>query len=1075
MTEITASRWSSGSAGGSVCRGVCVILRQLAVFTAAVGVVLAANPPINVIVSSEAAPPGATVQIKLYLAQPKAVDVGEIALTLDPKVFGPVTAIATFSGTGDACGYAFIKGNSVDIHFASVSATAGDVAGLPLVVITVPTLATAAPGTKTIVTADPSGSKWKDIAGIVYPVTVTPGTVTLGGTLSVRMVSPGAGLLPAQSVVHVAGSGFTASTTVDVAGVSVASVALVGPQQIDLTLGAPADMGGKRVTVSDPGGARVDFFAAPPAAPLGTSQIGDFDGALPLFPMVSYKAGITGFLPDPGGFWIALQNPNSTPVNAVLQLNGLPFFGVKEVIPITIPAGGSFSKAPSYTEVSRDDIFRVFASAPLRMLYLEHPDQAFVYLADKLVPLMPTTASPLTVLFEPSHIEWTWQTGTTSPQPQTVAVGQSQFPLTQLGANFTVSVATSAGGNWLSVTPSSASFTCASSAPGTTPVCSSATISVSADPVSLAPGIYRGTITATPVSSEQPVVPSTIDVALTVTSFPIFHMIVDTATSLYTEPGAIPVLSKTFAVTPDMLGTPFTLSARTSSGVNWLSATSAGAPAQVTVSADPGNLLPGTYAGVVTAQGPRGILVIETTLAVFGGGSQLQSYGTPVFSAAPNGAPPPAQTVNVFAQCQFDCPPDGAPADLTLITGVSTISGGNWLHATPSTGGNVVINADPSEIFVPGIYTGVVSVSSVATTPTEIAVALVVRSGPASALAATPSSISVTGQFNGVSPLGQICVTTGFTVVPVSATALTSNGGNWLSVSVDGTPTPTCGINASLDASHLAPGTYRGTITLSVSGQSLNVPVVVNFTSDSPSFDPDAGPPALGSVLSAASAIAGAIAPGEIITIHGLEIGPSSPLGMTLDGQGKVATNLNGVQVLINGNAAPLIYASASQINAIVPYEVAGQNTATVQLLYDGGSGTWGVPVVPAAPAIFTVDETGAGPAAVLNQDNSINSPAMPAARDSVIQIFATGIPVAGAITGTITPALNPNGAPPLSVSIGGVNAPVIYAGPAPGAPAGLFLLKVTVPPAAVTGVAVSLTLSVGAVQSQAGVTISVK
>ena len=62
----------------------------------------ATTPNLNVIVSGETAPPGATMQIKLSLEKPAAVSSGELALDLDPAGFGPVTAIATFSAVGDA-------------------------------------------------------------------------------------------------------------------------------------------------------------------------------------------------------------------------------------------------------------------------------------------------------------------------------------------------------------------------------------------------------------------------------------------------------------------------------------------------------------------------------------------------------------------------------------------------------------------------------------------------------------------------------------------------------------------------------------------------------------------------------------------------------------------------------------------------------------------------------------------------------------------------------------------------------------------------------------------------------------
>jgi uncharacterized protein (TIGR03437 family) len=81
-----------------------------------------------------------------------------------------------------------------------------------------------------------------------------------------------------------------------------------------------------------------------------------------------------------------------------------------------------------------------------------------------------------------------------------------------------------------------------------------------------------------------------------------------------------------------------------------------------------------------------------------------------------------------------------------------------------------------------------------------------------------------------------------------------------------------------------------------------------------------------------------------------------------------------------------------------------------------------------------------------------VNGPAQPAARDTVIQIFATGIPVAGAITGSVTPAPAPGSTVPVSVAIGGVTASIQYAAPAPGEIAGLVQVNAVVSDLASTG-----------------------
>jgi len=250
------------------------------------------------------------------------------------------------------------------------------------------------------------------------------------------------------------------------------------------------------------------------------------------------------------------------------------------------------------------------------------------------------------------------------------------------------------------------------------------------------------------------------------------------------------------------------------------------------------------------------------------------------------------------------------------------------------------------------------------------------------------------------------------------------------------------------------------------------VPVTIDVT---PASDLS---PYMGTIVNAASQIQGAIAPGEIITIYGYSVGPFETAGFAVDSSGKVITSLQGATVLFDGKPAPLIYGSASQLNVMVPYEIASETSTVISLNYGGVTSTaWAVPVATSAPGIFTIAGDGVGPGAVLNQDNSVNSAANPAARGSVIQIYATGegqTSPAG-VTGSVTQSNTKTPLLPVTVSIGGVEAVVQYAGSAPDSVAGLFQVNAVVPEGIAAGSAVPVTVSVGGVQSQTGVTIAVK
>ncbi|HJT87991.1 MAG TPA: SBBP repeat-containing protein, partial [Bryobacteraceae bacterium] len=209
-------------------------------------------------------------------------------------------------------------------------------------------------------------------------------------------------------------------------------------------------------------------------------------------------------------------------------------------------------------------------------------------------------------------------------------------------------------------------------------------------------------------------------------------------------------------------------------------------------------------------------------------------------------------------------------------------------------------------------------------------------------------------------------------------------------------------------------------------------------------------------IVNAASGVGGAVAPGEIVVIYGSNMGPSNLAPLQLDSTGKVANSLAGTQVLFNNVAAPLIYTSAGQLAAVVPYEVAGHTSVPVQVIYNGTpSAAVSVPVTGSAPAFFTLNQQGTGQAAALNQDNSVNGPGNPAARGSVLQIFGTG-------EGVIAPALPdgavassapfPSPALPVSATIDGQPAQVQYKGTAPGGVAGFFQVNLVLPDGARSG-----------------------
>jgi uncharacterized protein (TIGR03437 family) len=164
----------------------------------------------------------------------------------------------------------------------------------------------------------------------------------------------------------------------------------------------------------------------------------------------------------------------------------------------------------------------------------------------------------------------------------------------------------------------------------------------------------------------------------------------------------------------------------------------------------------------------------------------------------------------------------------------------------------------------------------------------------------------------------------------------------------------------------------------------------------------------------------------------------------------------------------------------MVPYGIAGRATTNVVVEYQGvQSNPVAYTLALAAPGIYSQNQQGSGPGAILNQDYSVNLPGTPAPKGSVVAVYMTGEGfTAGAADGAIaTGLLSP--VLPVSATVGGLPATVIYAGTAPGIVTGVMQVNVQIPSNAAPGPAVPLVITVGtgatAASTQAGITVSVE
>ena len=229
-----------------------------------------------------------------------------------------------------------------------------------------------------------------------------------------------------------------------------------------------------------------------------------------------------------------------------------------------------------------------------------------------------------------------------------------------------------------------------------------------------------------------------------------------------------------------------------------------------------------------------------------------------------------------------------------------------------------------------------------------------------------------------------------------------------------------------------------------------------------------------GSVVNSASLAGGVIAPGEIASIYGFSLGPQTGVA----GSGAPGTSLSGTTVNVNGIPAPILYSSYSQVNFQVPYTVSAGTTAQIQVQSStGSSANVNVDVLSSAAGLFTNQSNGQGQVLAVNQDGTVNSTSNAAGPGSYVSLYADGL---GAVSQTVTAGTTTPSSPLLNVSgtvtviVGGLSAPVQFAGLAPGF-VGLYQINVQIPATLSAGQHRVFVVLPNGYSSQPGVYLSVQ
>jgi uncharacterized protein (TIGR03437 family) len=221
----------------------------------------------------------------------------------------------------------------------------------------------------------------------------------------------------------------------------------------------------------------------------------------------------------------------------------------------------------------------------------------------------------------------------------------------------------------------------------------------------------------------------------------------------------------------------------------------------------------------------------------------------------------------------------------------------------------------------------------------------------------------------------------------------------------------------------------------------------------------------------------GAVAPGEVLSLFGNNLGPVAGRSLELSAPHQVSTDLGGTQVWFDGLPGIMLYSGGGQVNVVAPYGLAGKSTTKVQLWNTGiPSPAVHLSVAATAPGVFTQDGSGRGAATILNSDYALNTPKQPAAAGSTAVLYGTGggVTVPAAADGVLTASEDPLAAK-VRVLLNGISVPVLHSGSVPGLVPGAIQVEFQIPPAFRPSPATAVQLEVGGVLSPVGISMAVR
>jgi uncharacterized protein (TIGR03437 family) len=434
-------------------------------------------------------------------------------------------------------------------------------------------------------------------------------------------------------------------------------------------------------------------------------------------------------------------------------------------------------------------------------------------------------ATPLSYTVSPATVSFTAASRGAAPAPQTVRV-TSAFAGLACGFQSTAA--------WLFLTPPN----------GAAPL----DLQVNVDPSQLVSGNVTGTVVVSCAGATPPSQTVTVNVSTT-PSTPGKLGVGRSSLSFSATKGGGPLTDQLSVLNRGGGTMQFAASASTTTGGGWLQVSQAsgtatpGAPASLTVTATTGSLSAGTYSGAILIGNPDtgDSISVPVTLAITAAQTKilLSQVGLTFLTVAQGGTPLP-QTVGIL---------NAGSGSMSWTAQATTLSGSGWLSLSATSGTvasplldvsfvDVQVNA---QSLAPGDYFGSIQVSApgAANSPQAITVVLnVLPAGSNPGPEVRPTGLVFTGLL-GSNPGSQsvnLSNLAGAKQLSYGSSPTYVNGTNWLSylpanATID-TAIPTR-IVVQPDFTQLAPGIYRGAITIALTDGSIRTVGILSVVAPS--------------------------------------------------------------------------------------------------------------------------------------------------------------------------------------------------------------------------------------------------